>query len=62
MGSDNEPDMTWLLLRRFRCVAFAALGEGITEAELREALRVAVLADAQRRGPATPARLRLVPG
>jgi hypothetical protein len=37
-----------LLLSRVRSVAFAALGAGVTEAELAEALQVAVDADARR--------------
>jgi hypothetical protein len=62
MDSDTEPDAKQLLLRRFRCVAFAALAEGVTEGELLAALDVAVIADGRRVDPAPPARrLRAVP-
>lgn len=51
----DELDSRAVLLRRVRCVAFAALGEGISEAELLEAVKVAVLADRRRRDqPTTP--------
>jgi len=52
------------LVRHFRCVAFAALGEGVPEAELQAALQVAVAAEARRKDAEilTPRpRLYLVP-
>ncbi len=53
-GTTTEPDPRDLLLSRFRCVAFAALGEGVTEAELVQALQTAVAADARREAPPRP--------
>lgn len=47
-----------LLLKRLRCVAFAALGAGATEAELDEAIRSAL--DAQTRLLAARPPLQLV--
>jgi hypothetical protein len=45
---DPEPETQFLLVRRFRSVAFAALGAGISEADLHAALAVAVAADRRR--------------
>lgn len=56
----TEPQQRFLLLSRFRSVAFAALGADVTEAELREALATAVAAHTQREAPPQP-RLRAVP-
>jgi hypothetical protein len=46
---DADPDARFLLLHRFRCVAFAALGADVTEQELLDAVQVAVRADQRRR-------------
>ncbi len=50
---DTEAATKAMLLRRYRCVAFAALGAKVTKAELLEALETAVEAD-QRREAARP--------
>ncbi len=54
-GSDGSKQ---LLLKRLRCVAFAALAADATEDELRAAIRIAVEADVRRKS-ARP-KLRLV--
>jgi hypothetical protein len=50
-GREDEPvpDARVLLVRRFRCVAFAALDADVSEQELLDALAVAVRADRRRR-------------
>jgi hypothetical protein len=58
---DDEPTARRLLLSRFRSVAFAALGEGVTEAELLEALQVAVAADIRDRETTPRRHLYAVP-
>lgn len=50
-----------MLLRRFRCVAFAALSAGVTRKQLDEAMRVAQDADTRQRAATAAARhLQLV--
>jgi hypothetical protein len=51
---DLEPDARFLLVHRFRAVAFAALGADVTETELLAALAVAVRADERRRAAEAP--------